>query len=1016
MKHLAVVLVLLLAVVSTGPGKSIAPPTVEGTDTVYHFRPNGAGYTAANPAQDLSVVVRANSLTIMTANETWQLHSDLPAVAITRAGNRLTVHRAGYDEWYINGPLGLQQGFTVYAPSEIAFDVGGTLATNASIQSLNLGDVLTFSGLMAFDAQGKDVPVQFKLENTRLVYTYDDTNARYPLTIDPWVQQARLTALDAAGGDEFGRGVALDGDTAVVGAPRDECVAGADCGSAYVFTRIGSTWVQQAKLVASDGGADDRFGTAVSINRDTAIVGAFLDECLAGADCGSAYVFTRSGSMWSQQAKLTANDAAANDFFGIAVAVDGNTALVGAQGDDCMAGTSCGAAYIFTRNGSTWTQQIKLTANDAANDLFGASVALDGSTALIGAYANACPAGGNCGSAYVFTGSGSVWTQQANLTASDANTGDLFGVSVAVDANTAVVGARLDDCAAGGVDCGSTYVFTRSGTAWSQQAKLTASDGVASDNFGTSVGLAGNIAVVGAEWDNCPGGGFCGSAYVFSRSGSTWTQQAKLTANDAAGGDLFGVSVALSGTTALVGAWRDDCPGEVDCGSAYIFGIPKVTLSLEPDIVPETAGSLTLTASLDTPSTFVITVSLLFSGTATANQDYTVTSTSISIPAGQPSGSTTLNILNDNIYEDMESIIIDVNTVSNALEDGQQQEVVFIQDNETEPLVGIGPAMQSVAEGNNGTTTVNFTVNMSHPSSNTAIVAYTVNDGTATTADDDYVDADGWVSFAPGETSQPISVEVVGDIAFESDEDFTVTLDVFVAPTLQHGQFLPIIDPAADTATVTILNDDNNTTLAASAVCNGPDLEVNISSGNGPFDITASAGINMPVNGVSVGTSIITGPEKWDDVTVTETSGDLESVNLGTFKCRSDERPTPLTPAHQAHISDTTPTFTWTAVTDANNYRLFLFDDPVVANRTVDIRENSGGTTSHILTQSLPVGRVFWRVRARTNRVWGLWSVRFTLFIDAPPMLNNPAPVPTIGLNPPPGETSPTLPAPPNSR
>ncbi|MCI0709224.1 MAG: hypothetical protein L0154_03590 [Chloroflexi bacterium] len=171
--------------------------------------------------------------------------------------------------------------------------------------------------------------------------------------------------------------------------------------------------------------------------------------------------------------------------------------------------------------------------------------------------------------------------------------------------------------------------------------------------------------------------------------------------------------------------------------------------------------------------------------------------------------------------------------------------------------------------------------------------------------------------------------------------------------------------------------------LVASAACVGPDLVVDIVAGDGPFDITASTGINVPVTGVSSGQTVIAGPDKWDDVTVTETGGDLEATNLGTFKCRPPHKPVPLSPAHRATVNTSTPTFTWAGIPDANNYRLFLFDDPVLANRTVDIRENTGSAaTSLIPTQSLLPGRYFWRVRGRVNGVWGYWSVRFTLFVE----------------------------------
>jgi len=369
-----------------------------------------------------------------------------------------------------------------------------------------------------------------------------------------WPQQAKLTASDAAEGDFFGISVSVSGDTAVVGADLDD-----GTGSACVFTRSGSTWTQQAKLTASDAAEGDGFGYCVSVSGDTAVVGADLDD-----GTGSAYVFTRSGSTWTQQAKLIASDAAWYDEFGYSVSVSGDTAVVGAY-DFYSPVISSGSAYVFTRSGLTWTQQQKLTASDAEEgDYFYYSVSVSGDTLVVGAFGD-----DGTGSAYVFTRSGSTWTRQAKLTASDAAEGDGFGGSVSVSGDTAVVGANGDDD--GGDNSGSVYVFTRSGSAWTQQAKLTASDAAAEDYFGGSVSVLGDTAAVGAS-GNDDGGSNSGSAYVFTRSGSTWTQQAKLTASDASEEDYFGRSVSVSGDTATVGAPWNDAP-ETDSGAAYVFDL-----------------------------------------------------------------------------------------------------------------------------------------------------------------------------------------------------------------------------------------------------------------------------------------------------------------------------------------------------------------------------------------------------------------------------------------------------------
>jgi microcompartment protein CcmL/EutN len=420
------------------------------------------------------------------------------------------------------------------------------------------------------------------LITTILVFGFMPLHNTFALSFD---EVAKLTASDAASGDQFGTSVAVSGDTAVIGAFLDDD-AGSGSGSVYVFTRSGTTWTEQQKLTASDAAAADIFGNSVSVSGDTAVIGAVQDDD-AGGTSGSAYVFTRSGTTWTEEAKLTASDAAAGDRFGNSVAVSGDTAVVGAFLDDDAGGTS-GSAYVFTRSGTTWTEQQKLTASDAAaNDEFGISVAVTGDTTVIGATGDA----NESGAAYVFTRSGTTWTEQAKLIASDVALDDDFGRSVAVTGDTAVVGASSNDDAGSG--SGSAYVFIRSGTTWTEEAKLTASDAAAADIFGNSVSVSGDTAVVGASSNDDAGSG-SGSAYVFTRSGTTWTEEAKLTASDAATGDIFGRSVAVSGDTAVVGASSNDDAGS-GSGSAYVF----VTSSSVPDQVTGLNATATSKTTID---------------------------------------------------------------------------------------------------------------------------------------------------------------------------------------------------------------------------------------------------------------------------------------------------------------------------------------------------------------------------------------------------------------------------------
>ncbi|KAK7237652.1 hypothetical protein SO694_00098076 [Aureococcus anophagefferens] len=330
-----------------------------------------------------------------------------------------------------------------------------------------------------------------------------------------------------------------------------------------------------AKLVASDAAEDDEFGFSVAVSGDLVVVGAY-GNADAGSYSGSAYVFrtTNDGASWTQTAKLLASDAAAYDWFGTSVAVSGDLVVVGAPyNDDAV----LGSAYVFrtTNGGTTWSETAKLVASDAAeDDKFGFSVAVSGDLVVVGAYGNA-DAGSYSGSAYVFrtTNDGTTWSETAKLVASDAAEDDYFGFSVAVSGDLVVVGAWGN--ADAGDESGSAYVFrtTNDGTTWSETAKLLASDAAAGDWFGYSVAVSGDLVVVGAPYNyNDDAGDEPGSAYVFrtTNAGASWTQVAKLVASDAAAYDWFGTSVAVSGDLVVVGADGNDDAGS-DSGSAYVF-------------------------------------------------------------------------------------------------------------------------------------------------------------------------------------------------------------------------------------------------------------------------------------------------------------------------------------------------------------------------------------------------------------------------------------------------------------
>jgi uncharacterized protein (TIGR03437 family) len=399
-------------------------------------------------------------------------------------------------------------------------------------------------------------------------------------------QQGRLAADDGAAIDRFGTAVAVSGDTAVIGAPNLTAPGGSP-GAAYVFVRNGGTWTLQQKLTADDAAAGDGFGFSVAISGDTVMVGARGDDIGENMNQGSAYVFVRSGGVWTKQQKLLAEDGAGSDGFGFSIAVRGDTAAVGAIGKGGAIGRQ-GAAYVFTRSGTTWTQQRLLTADDgAAGDEFGYSVALSGDTVVVGSILDTIGGNSDQGSAYVFVRNGGNWTQQQKLIADDGEAGDQFGNSVAISGDTLVVGAPLDDIG-GKIDPGSGYVFVRSGGTWTKQQKLTADDGEVRDSLGISAAVSGDTIVLGADTDKIGENIIQGSAYVFARSGATWTQQQKLTAADGELGDQFGSSVAISGTTVVVGAYGDKIGENFLQGSAYVFvSADCPTITLDPASLPD---------------------------------------------------------------------------------------------------------------------------------------------------------------------------------------------------------------------------------------------------------------------------------------------------------------------------------------------------------------------------------------------------------------------------------------------
>jgi hypothetical protein len=601
-----------------------------------------ATYVARNPGHGVAATLDARGLRLRSAPR-----PDLAAVSLTlqqfgcaaaprvatptppRLGqgpNRVEYWREGAREWYVNGPLGLEHGFTLdHDPGcggdgklAFALSLGGDLAASLTGQGaatrLELRDPsdpksaprLLYSDLFALDADGRELPSRMLLVGRTVRLEVDAAGARYPVTVDPtWTQQAILVSADGAANDFFGAAVAVDGDTAAIGAPMKTVGAHAQQGQAYVFARAGTSWSQQAVLVDSaTGAAGDWFGMSVSLSGDTAIVGAGMKPVGANTRQGQAYVFVRAGTSWSQQAILVDSaTGSSDDRFGSAVALSGDTAVIGARFKTVGATLSQGQAYVFVRAGTSWSEQAVLvdSATGEPSDYFGNSVALDGDTAVIGAPAKTVGVNAQQGQAYVFVRSGTSWFQQAVLADSVAGAAmDAFGVSVALSGDTLVISAPLKTVGANAQQ-GQAYVFVRSGASWSQLDTLfDAATGAASDSFGSFVALSKDTAVIGAHYKTVGASSHQGQGYVFIKSANPNGTPCKLGSecastfcadgfccNAACGGDVSTDCQSCSG--AQTGGADGTC-GTITRAASYTCR-PAATACDKPELCDGTSDS-----------------------------------------------------------------------------------------------------------------------------------------------------------------------------------------------------------------------------------------------------------------------------------------------------------------------------------------------------------------------------------------------------------------------------------------
>ena len=620
-------------------------------------------YFAGNPGQRWRARFDGRGVTVEPSARGWTWGLELVSYGFAGAetmvraaegtsaeGRRIAyAWNDGLEEWYVNDERGLAHGYVLHRrPSgggagSLTFTLAVRGELHAAVTADRRGvrfrddagaDVLTYSGLRVFDAEGRDLPAQFMIDTSHVQLRFDDRDARYPVTIDPVVQQAYIKASNTEPYDAFGTSVAVAGDTVAVGAPLEDSSspgvngdqldnAATDSGAVFVYTRSGTSWAQQAYIKASNPDPGDKFGEQIAISGDTLVIGARMEESAAtgingddrdnrAPDAGAVYVLVRTGTSWSQQAYVKASNADGYDQFGCSVSIDGDTLAVGASGEDSFAtgvngdqynniGFGSGAAYVFVRVGTTWSQQayVKASATDYG-DIFGSSVAVSGDSLIVGAPYEDSPATGmngdqssnaaeRAGAAYAFGRNGTTWSQQAYIKSSNPEAQDKFGLHVALSGDTAVIGTPWEDGGSTGingnqtsnsrVDSGAVYALRRIGTTWHQEAYVKASDTSDGDFFGDALAILGDTLVVGAPRARDYS---MGVMYTFRRSGTTWGQVAYRRASNYGYWDYFGSSVALSIDLIVAGAVGEDSKangvngnqGDAnarDSGAAYAF-------------------------------------------------------------------------------------------------------------------------------------------------------------------------------------------------------------------------------------------------------------------------------------------------------------------------------------------------------------------------------------------------------------------------------------------------------------
>jgi hypothetical protein len=570
-----------------------------------------SGLRAINPAQGLRLRFSPQGVDIASARAHMGLHlvaygrgtalRTPGAASVSVRENRVNYVYGPFAEWFANGPRGLEQGFDVATPPRgergsltFALTLSGGIRTRLRRGALLLngdGASLRYGSLIATDAHGHVLRSWLVLAGDRLLIRVDDRGARYPLRIDPFVQQSELSDTEGAPGEEFGEAIAVSGRTLVVGTIQHMAASsGVEPGAAYVFTAPASGWAharQAAILQAPRGQSEEEFGRSVAISGNTIVIGAPFREVGRHTGQGAAYVFVKPASGWrsaTPTAELTAAGGAAHEYFGESVAISGNTVLAGAPGRKVGKHAAQGTVDVFavprSPRAGTPRQLAQLTAaHGQANDALGISVAISGGTAVAGADLHRVGETAEQGVAYIFAKRATGWRnarETAQLTDDKGEARELFGRIVAIWQNTVVVGAP--DRGGKNAEQGAAFVFVKPASGWAgslaQTAELTASEPGKGDQFGGALAISGGLIVAGADLHATGKNIAQGAGYAFVKPASGWrttTETDKLIASGGAEGDKLGRSVALSGDTILLAAPNRTVTKVLAQGAVYVF-------------------------------------------------------------------------------------------------------------------------------------------------------------------------------------------------------------------------------------------------------------------------------------------------------------------------------------------------------------------------------------------------------------------------------------------------------------